>query len=245
MKGRLPWRPQSRRKIGSICCTIIVVIFKIFVHRAIGIFTLGDYWKKFNDVNRDLLKDFDLIDRRMVRDTSVKPSTETIKWSQASRCWWSCEEEYLLVDYHKDGNKNNQVHKVFVAKDAGTPPDCFYTSGYSGKNDAKLHFAFLYMGGESQAFVFVIHPKSWYPYQSRFKTSSITNFFHQGLKGAVSAAATAAATAATGAAIGASAGSIVPVVGTIVGAAAGAAAGAMTDDYFGDYLRYIGGGSSC
>ena len=221
-----------------------------FVHRAIGIFTLGDYWKKFNDVNRDLLKDFDLIDRRMVRDTSVKPSTETIKWSQASRCWWSCEEEYLLVDYHKDGNKNNQVHKVFVAKDAGTPPDCFYTSGYSGKNDAKLHFGFLYMGGESQAFVFVIHPKSWYPYQHRFKTSSITNFFNQGLKGAIKAASAAAAGAAisgvaAAAAAGAAAGSIVPVIGNVVGAVVGVGVATVTDDYFGDYLRYIGGGSSC
>ena len=89
------------------------------------------------------------MDRMMVRDTSVKPSTETIEWYQLSKCWWGCEEEYLLVDYHKDGDKRNNVHKVFVAKAAGSPPDVFYTSGYKGENDARLHFGFLYMGGES------------------------------------------------------------------------------------------------
>jgi len=220
--------------------------------RAIGIFTVGDYWKKFTKSNQDLLTDFDLINKRMVRDTSVEPSTETIEWTQAKRCWWKCNEEYLLVDYYKEGDKSNQVHKVFVAKEAGPPPDAFCTSGYSGNSgneDARLHFGFLYMGGESQAFVFVIHPKSWYPYQHRFKTSSITNFFKAGLEAAVNAAAgaaaTAAGTAAAGAAIGASAGSIVPVIGNVVGAVVGAGVAANSDDYFGDYLRYIGRGPSC
>ena len=89
------------------------------------------------------------MDRVMVRDTSVKPTTETIEWYQLSKCWWWCEEEYQLVDYHKDGDKRKNVHKVFVAKAAGSPPDVFYTSGYKGENDARLHFGFLYMGGES------------------------------------------------------------------------------------------------
>ena len=87
------------------------------------------------------------MDRMMVRDASVKPSTETIEWYQLSKCWWWCEEEYLLVDYHKDGDKRNNVHKVFVAKAAGSPPDVFYTSGYKGENDARLHFGFLYKHG--------------------------------------------------------------------------------------------------
>ena len=188
------------------------------------------------------------MDRMMVRDTSVKPSTETIEWYQLSKCWWWCEEEYQLVDYHKDGDKRNNVHKVFVAKAAGSPPDVFYTSGYKGKNDARLHFGFLYMGGESQAFVFVIHPKSWYPYQHKFKTTTLVKWFQKALGAAAGAAAKAAAgaatTAAAGALIGAKAGSIVPVIGTVIGALVGVGVGAgvslLADDVFGDFLRYIG-----
>ena len=125
--------------------------------------------------------------------------------------------------------------------------------GYQGDNDARLHFGYLYMGGDAQIFVFVIPPRSWYPYQHRFKTSSITAFFNANLS-RVSAALTAlgvaaateaavagtSAAAAVAAATGAAVGSVVPVIGTIVGAVAGAAVAMLTDDYFGDFLRYIG-----
>ena len=54
----------------------------------------------------------------------------------------------------------------------------------------------------------------------------------------------AATSAAVGAKAGAVLGSVVPGLGTAVGAAFGAgvgtAASMLTDDYFGDYLRYIG-----
>ena len=51
--------------------------------------SLWTSWKLMCDVKHDLPKDFDLINRRIMRDSSIKPSTETIKWSQASRCWLS------------------------------------------------------------------------------------------------------------------------------------------------------------
>ena len=133
---------------------------------------------------------------------------------------------------------------MFVAKAAGTPPNRISMDGYQGDNDAILHFGYLYMGGDAQIFVFVIHPRSWYPYQHRFKTSSITAFFNTNLSRVAAALASAGASAITGAAaaaaMGAAAGSVIPVIGNIVGAVAGAAAGMLTDDYFGDFLRYIG-----
>ena len=52
----------------------------------------------------------------------------------------------------------------------------------------------------------------------------------------LSSVADYAASAAAGAAIG----SIVPGLGTAVGAVVGYGASQLTDDYFGDYLRYIG-----
>ena len=112
----------------------------------------------------------------MVRDTSVNPTTETIEWTQASRCLFSsCEEEYRLVDYYVDGNKNGRVYKVFINKDT-SPPNEFRTSGYRGK----LHFGFLTFGTGDGAIFFVIHPNSWGPYQHRFKTNTFTQFFKDG-----------------------------------------------------------------
>ena len=166
----------------------------------------------------------------MVRDDSVRPTSETIEWTQASRCWWGCEEEYLLVDYYQDGDKSNPVMKVYVAKSELSPPSEFSTSGYQGY----LHFGFLYYGGQNQAIFFVLHPNSWGPYQHRFKTNTFTQFFNAGV--------TAVSSGVTSAAVGAAIGSIVPVpiVGTVVGGLVGAGVGTLTDDYFGDYLRYIG-----
>ena len=164
----------------------------------------------------------------MVRDTSVNPTSETIEWTQVSRCWWGCEEEYLLVDYYEDGDKTNPVMKVYVARSELSPPSYFWTSGYEGY----LHFGFLYFGGQNQAIFFVLHPNSWGPYQHRFKTNSFTQFFNNGIGSVLSSGA--------GAAAGAAIGSIVPGVGTILGGLVGAGVGSLSDDYFGDYLRYIG-----
>ena len=111
----------------------------------------------------------------LVKDNSVRPTTETIQWSQFSRCLWSCEEEYRLVDYHINGNTSAFVYKVFIANGI-TPPGQFQTNGYNGK----LHFGFLTFGTDDGAAFFVIHPNDWFPYQHRFKTNSITAFFRNG-----------------------------------------------------------------
>jgi len=197
-----------------------------------GAATKSNYASVFTSDSRNILSALNLLNQRMVKDNSVRPTTETIEWTQASRCWWSCEEEYKLVDYYLDGNKNGKPYKVFV-ESGTTPPSEFRTSGYNGK----LHFGFLVFGSSPNGAVFfVIHPNSWGPYQHRFKTNSITKFVKNGLS---RLGATAASSAA-----GAALGSIVPGIGTAIGAAVGAVAGAaggeLTDDYFGDYLRYIG-----
>lgn len=196
--------------------------------RAVGIFTTGDYNTKFTDENKKILQSYNLVNKRLVRDKSVTPTSESLEWSQISKCLWKCKEEYLLVDYYQDGDKSNPVMKVFVAKDELSPPDEFSTSGYQGL----LHFGFLYYGGQNQAIFFVLHPTSWTPYQHRFKTNSFTSFFNAGIGSVL----TKGASAAAGAAIG----SIVPGPGTIIGGLVGAAVGELSDDYFGDYLRYIG-----
>ena len=73
----------------------------------------------------------------------------------------------------------------------------------------------MYYGGQGQAFFFVIHPKEWRPYQKRFKTNRMTEFFNTGIASGV------------GGAIGAAMGSILPGPGTIAGGAAGAVVGAL------------------
>merc|ERR1712142_310593 len=200
--------------------------------RAVGSLTASNYGTEFTSDSRNILRNLNLLNRRMVKDNSVRPTTETIEWTQISRCWWSCEEEYKLVDYYLDGNKNGKPFKVFV-ESGTTPPSEFRTSGYNGK----LHFGFLVFDtSPNGAVFFVIHPNSWGPYQHRFKTNSFTRFIKNGLSEVGSAA--------SGAAAGAALGSIVPGIGTAIGAVvggiAGAAGGQLTDDYFGDYLRYIG-----
>ena len=85
--------------------------------RAVGVFTLDDYWHTYTQGNEDLLTYYHLHNKRMVKDNSVRPTSETIEWSQKSRCWFGCEEEYLLVDYYEDGDQSNPVMKVFVARE--------------------------------------------------------------------------------------------------------------------------------
>ena len=200
--------------------------------RAVGFLTFGDYMDSFTKGNQDLLTKYHLDNRNMVRDTDVSPSTETIGWTQISKCWFGCEEEYLLVDYYQDGNKDNPVMKVFVARELGAPPNRFSTGGHQGN----LHFGYLNFGGENQAIYFVLHSNDWRPYQHRFKTNSFTKFFKDGLsKAAVTGTGTAA-----GWALGAAMGSVVPGAGTVVGGAIGLTIGTFTDDLFGHYLRYIG-----
>ena len=82
---------------------------------------------------------------------------------------------FLLADYYKDGDKNNPVVKVFVAEDAGDPPPELSTGGYKGENNATLHFGFYDSGDKNNVAIFlVILPDDWFPFQSRFKTCTLT-----------------------------------------------------------------------
>ena len=197
--------------------------------RAIGALTIYDYHTKFTEDSMQILQAYNLYNKTMVRDESVEPSTETIGWTQISRCLMGCQEDYLLVDYYQDGDKSNPVMKVYVAASELPPPSEFSTSGYEGY----LHFGFLLFGDQNQAIFFVLHPNSWGPYQHRFKTNTFTQFFNDGVRNATFTAAGA---------IGGVIGSIVgdPGVGTMIGNLVVTGASTLTDDYFGDYLRYIG-----
>ena len=112
--------------------------------------------------------------KRLVRDNAVRPTTDTIHWTQVFKCPWMCSEEYKVVDYYIDGVKSRKVYKVFVAKNI-SPPNEFHTSGYNGY----LHFGTLTFGNNGLVF-FVIHPNSWRPFQNRFITNTMTNFVNYG-----------------------------------------------------------------
>ena len=116
----------------------------------------------------------------LIRDTSLRPTSESIEWTQARRCWWSCEEDYRLVDYYQ-WKKPERKFKVFVNM-ATTPPDFFKTNGWWSEKTgvAKLHFGFLTFSSDDGAVFFVIHPNEWGPFQHRFKTNTFTRFFKEG-----------------------------------------------------------------
>merc|ERR1719221_535005 len=126
--------------------------------RAIGIFTTGNYWGEFTDGNKDLLEAYNLLDKKMVKDDDVKPTSETIEWTQTSKCFWGCSKEYLLVDYYQDGDKSNPVMKVYVATEWGNPPSEFSTSGHEGS----LFFGYLNFD-DNQAIFFGSTPATGTP----------------------------------------------------------------------------------
>merc|ERR1712029_61708 len=184
--------------------------------RAIGTFTTGPYAEQFTEESKLLLKSYNLWHKTMVRDDTLGMSRETIKWSQFSRCYWSyCSQGYKWYTYHQDGDTSNPPMKVFVADEIPAPKE-FYTDGGSpnateaGVIKDKLFFGFLYYGGQGQAFFFVIHPNDWRPYQKRFKTNRMTEFFSTAISSGI------------GTFVGGAVGSVIPVVGTAAGAAIGA-----------------------
>ena len=199
---------------------------------------VGDFSSRFTLLSKTYLDTYDLTDKRLVRDLSVKPSLEEIEWTQILQCWPGCEKDYYLVDYHINGDKTNPTMKVYVAKTGEVKseddiPNEFRTSGYKGQ----LHFGFLIFDDEIEDLIFfVIHPNSWGPFQSHFKTNRITKFF----KDAVNNVAGGVGFVAIGAAVG----SIIPGAGTLLGAGIGAVSGTVistvSENVFGYYLRYIG-----
>ena len=94
----------------------------------------GDYDTKLTAKTKEMLESFHYTNKNLVLDTDTAPTKEHIKWRQIKRCGlWECGEDYYLADYYEDGNKENAVTKVFVAKSEGNPPAQFNTSGYNHK----------------------------------------------------------------------------------------------------------------
>ena len=67
----------------------------------------------------------------LVRDQSRTTQRIRMKWAPISRQWRSCEEDYRLVHYLEDGNRDREF-MVYSTEDT-TPPDTFRTSGYDEK----------------------------------------------------------------------------------------------------------------
>jgi len=218
-----------------------------------------NYDTEFTTNSKALLEELDMYNIRLkIRDESLNSATfETITWTQYKRCglFTSCSESYRLVEYYQDGNRN-RIFKVFVHADT-TPPESFQTSGYKkqeGDELHQLHFGYLWLTAGDAAVFFVIHPNEFGPYAHNFKTDTLTEWGLNTLTGVNGAVGGGLGTAAgglvgaqVGAQVGATLGSIVPVTGTTIGGIIGAvggviggAAATLTDDYVGEYLRYIG-----
>merc|ERR1719510_877331 len=184
-------------------------------------------------------------------------SQETIEWTQASRCWWTCSETYNLATYSVWGTELPVY--VYVSMNYALP-DFLYTGGGTSGYQGLLHFGNLIYdataeneNSESEVIFFVVHPNDWGPFQHRFKTNALTEKVNGAMKAIVSGAAGAlgkvalTALIAKAALAGGTIGSVVPVggaaAGVIVGVGAaviGYALASQSDDYLGDYLRYIG-----
>ena len=195
----------------------------------------GNYWEEFVDGSKEILRRYNLYDRELVLDTDVGPTEETITWTQWSRCALTvgkCTQKYNIYDYYLDGNKNNPTMKVFVA-DGISAPTSFNTIGNpeSVDIDGKLHFGFLIFGDAGQAIFFVIHPNELRPFQHRFMTNSMTDFFH-------SAVETFAENG--GKLIAESIGSLIDPQLLEQFNAVGGTVDIVAKDYIGDFLRYIG-----
>jgi len=210
------------------------------------------YSTHFTPGNQKLLNSWKLANKDLVLDPGSHIfQGETIEWTQFRKCWWMCREDYILANYYDEADEKKElVVKVFVARVAGPPPKRFSTSGHSAAGNSKLHFGNVFFDDAgSSAIFFVIHPNAWGPYQHRFKTSSITDAFNKATAAIIGSGATAGITAAIAAAAasGAAIGSFIPGPGTAAGTVLGIAVGgvgtligALSDDYIGDYLRYIG-----
>merc|ERR1739848_606189 len=191
--------------------------------------------------NEEILKEFNLWNKTMVRDQSVGKVRQFIEWTQMelSNLWnlYKVRKNFYFVDYYEDGNTKNPVYKVFVAQDIDIP-DSFCTCGY--KNELNLAF---YNMHTFKTMIFVIMPSNWDIYQHRFLTQAFNDWASKA--GAALATAGGIAAGVSGAAAaGAAMGSVIPGAGTAAGAVVGATAGflflSVQDDLFGDYLRHIG-----
>ena len=203
--------------------------------------------EEFCDSTRQILINNNLLDVTLVKKEFK--GNEDIEWTQASRCWWGCEEEYALYTYTVEGYPDSEVLVHLATKESPNAPNTIWTGG----QDGELHMGNLIWDNEGSSVVFfVMHPNSWGPYQKRFQTSVVTEHVNGVMKRIAQGAGGALATAMVTAVVaGATAGSVVPGPGTVAGAAIAAAgvaassiafyfSGIAADSYLGDYLRYIG-----
>ena len=197
-----------------------------------------------------ILNDFALDDVWLNYDPNGSKKRHPVSWTQHSRCFTGCDEIYWEFDYHQEHGQKKVPFRVFVAEEYvvnGKPPTWIHT-----QNAYKR----LYMGffpidynkpKGDHAVVFVYQPPNDREiYQKRFHFG-----MNDLVEGAMAAAGGAAGGAAAGAAAGAIIGSVIPGPGTALGAAIGTGAGALgsfiggtaakhfTNNYTGDFLRFV------
>jgi len=185
---------------------------------------------------KDLMEGVNLWDKKMYRDFREKPITSPIEWTQFSRCWWGCKEDFVEVSYREnDGGGNNPIFKVFVANGLDIP----YSFNTKGLDDT-LNIALFHDDADVTEFdvmIFVIMPRDWKIYQNRFYTSSMRGWVKK-----IAKAGFAFAGKKAGMAVGSV---IAPGAGTAVGGAVGKATANLVfaenyDDFFGQYVHHIG-----
>jgi len=191
-------------------------------------------------------------------NVNLSPKTKhAIKWTQHNRCTISCLENYYEFYYYEEHDQKQLPVKVFVASEYvtnGAPPTWIHTQNAH----QRLYMAYFPIDyakpNEDLAAVFVYQPP-----ENEDDREIYQKRFHMGLNdlvekavGALGTTAGTAAGATAGATVGAAVGSIVPVAGTAIGGAIGAAMGAaggfvggygathFTNNYTGDFLRYVG-----
>merc|ERR1712088_286986 len=176
-----------------------------------------------------------------------------IKWTQHNRCTISCIENYREYYYYEEHDAYQLPIRVFVAEEYvknGAPPTWIHTQNAH----QRLYMAYFPIDyakpKEDHAAIFVYQPS-----ENDDDREIYQKRFHMGMNDLVEKAIGALGTSAglaAGASVGATVGSIVPVAGTAVGGAVGAAIGAaggliggygathFTNNYTGDFLRYVG-----
>jgi len=191
-------------------------------------------------------------------DVNSSPKTRhAIKWTQHNRCMVSCIENYREYYYYEEHDEKQLPIRVFVAEEYvtnGAPPTWIHTQNAH----QRLYMAYFPIDyakpKEDHAAIFVYQPSENEDdreiYQKRFHFG--LNDLVEKAVGALGGSAGLAAGASVGATVGATVGSIVPVAGTAIGGMVGSAIGAaggfiggygathFTNNYTGDFLRYVG-----
>ena len=210
------------------------------------------------DSTSEILNSIGLDNVWLKYNVDLSPKTRhAIKWTQHNRCMGYCIENYWEFYYYEEHDEKQLPIKVFVADEYvtnGAPPKWIHTQNAY----RRLYMAYFPIDyakpKEDHAAIFVYQPSENDDdreiYQKRFHMGM--NDLVEKAIGALGTSAGLAAGASVGATVGATVGSIVPVAGTAVGGAVGAAIGAaggliggygathFTNNYTGDFLRFVG-----